>query len=182
MQDNYNRGGFIAFVGSVVFSLAFMAYVSLMHKGVDLKEVQQAAATAAANQAGATADGEPADVDVSKIAKPWEENKDMVAHGRHVFLTNCAMCHGQKGMGDGPAGASLNPHPRNFVEGKWKQGGRTQDLYKTLITGIPGSGMVSFKALPKIDRWSLVQYIRSITHNKVPDDPKALEDFAKTAE
>lgn len=184
MQDNYNRGGFIAFVGSVVFSLAFMAYISLFHKGIDLKEVQQDQVAAAVNNPGGAAapNGEPADADVSKVEKPWISSPEMIAHGRHVFLTNCAMCHGQHGMGDGPAGASLNPHPRNFVEGKWKQGGRTQDLFKTLITGVPGSGMVSFKALPKIDRWSLVHYIRSITHNKVPDDAKALEAFAKTAE
>lgn len=181
MQDNYNRGGFIAFVGSVIFSLVFMAYVALMHKGIDLKEVQQAQATA--TEAGtAAAGGEPADADVSKAAKPWESSDDMIAHGRHVFLNNCAMCHGQKGMGDGPAGMSLNPRPRNFVEGKWKQGGRSQDLFKTLVVGVPGSSMVSFKSLPKNDRWALVHYIRSITQNKVPDDAKALEDFAKTAE
>ena len=180
MQDNYNRGGFIAFVGSVVFSLAFMAYVALMHKGIDLKEVQEN--QTAANAAAAAASGEPADVDVSKNDKPWVESKDMVAHGRKTFLNNCAMCHGQQGLGDGPAGASLNPKPRNFVEGKWKQGGRTQDLFKTLQTGIPGSSMVSFKSLPKNDRWALVQYIRSITKNKVPDDQKQLEAYAKTAE
>jgi mono/diheme cytochrome c family protein len=176
MNDNYNRGGFIAFIGSVVFSLAFMAYISLAYKGVDLKEVRVEAA-AAANAAA----GEPPDSDISKIAKPWEPSQDMVNHGRHVFLTNCSMCHGQGGLGDGPAGMSLNPRPRNFVEGKWKQGGRTQDLFKTLQTGIPGSSMVSFQALPVNDRWSLVQYIRSITHNKIADDPKALEEFAKTA-
>lgn len=182
MQDNYNRGGFIAFVGSVGFSLAFMAYISLMHKGIDLKEVQpkEVAEQAAAVAAGAPA--EPADADVSKIAKPWVSSPELIAHGRKVFVTNCAMCHGQGGKGDGPAGQSLNPRPRNFVEGKWKQGGRTQDLYKTLITGIPGSSMVSFKALPKEDRWSLVAYIRSITENKVPDELKQLEEFAKTAE
>ena len=181
MQDNYNRGGFIAFVGSVIFSLAFMAYVSLMHKGIDLKEVQQEQAMANQN-GGAAPGGEAADADVSNVAKPWESSPDMIAHGRKVFVTNCAMCHGQEGKGDGPAGMSLNPRPRNFIEGKWKQGGRTQDLFKTLITGIPGSSMVSFKALPKNDRWSLVHYIRSITQNKVPDDAKALEAFAKTAE
>lgn len=180
MQDNYNRGGFIAFVGSVAFSIGFMIWLSVFHKGIDLKEVheEQAAATATT---GAATGGEPADVDVSKVAKPWVSTAEMIAHGRHVFTTNCAMCHGQSGLGDGPAGASLNPRPRNFVEGKWKQGGRTQDLFKTLQTGVPGSSMVSFQALPVNDRWSLIHYIRSITHNKVPDDAKQLEEFAKTA-
>ncbi len=91
------------------------------------------------------------------------------------------MCHGESGKGDGIAGASLNPKPRNFIEGKWKQGGKTMDLFKTLQTGVPGSSMVSFSALPVNDRWSLVQYLRSITENKVADDPKQLEEFAKNA-
>jgi mono/diheme cytochrome c family protein len=180
MQDNYNRGGFIAFVGSVVFSLGFMAYVALMHKGIDLKEVQENQAIAAA--AAPAVPGEPADVDVSKNDRPWISSDDMIAHGRHVFLNNCAMCHGPQGLGDGPAGKALNPPPRNFVEGKWKQGGHAEDLFKTLLTGVPGSSMVSFKALPKNDRWALVEYIRSITHNKIADDAKHLEAFGKTAE
>lgn len=182
MQDNYNRGGFIAFIGSVVFSLGFMAYVSLMNKGIDLKEIQENQALQQTQAAGGAAGGEPADVDVSKVPNPWVATKDLEAHGRKVFVTNCAMCHGQDGKGDGPAGASLNPKPRNFVEGKWKQGGSSADLYKTLVTGIPGSSMVSFKSLPKVDRWSLVAYIRSITQNKVADDPAKLEAYAKTAE
>jgi len=33
-----------------------------------------------------------------------------------------------------------------------------------------------------VDRWSLVHFIRSITHNKIKDDPKKLEEFGKTAE
>ena len=42
--------------------------------------------------------------------------------------------------------------------------------------------MVSFKHLPIKHRWALVQMIRSITKNKVPDNEEQLESFAKTAE
>lgn len=179
MGDSYNRGGFIVFIFSVVFSLGFMAYVSFFHEGIDLKEVHEQVETGATQTQAAA---EPADVDVSKIAKPWDtSNKDMVAHGRHVFTNTCALCHGPNGMGDGPAGASLNPKPRNFVEGKWKQGGHSQDLFKTVSGGIPGSAMVGFNALPVNDRWALVAYIRSITKNLIADDAKAVEEFAKTA-
>jgi mono/diheme cytochrome c family protein len=176
MQDNYNRGGFYAFLFSIVFTLAFMFYISLMHKGIDLKEVHIQTPNDNAQAAAVVAD-----VDVTNVKEPWVSSPDMIAHGKKVFATNCAMCHGAEGKGDGPAGVSLNPRPRNFIEGKWKQGGRSQDLFKTLQTGIPGSSMVSFSALPANDRWSLIHFIRSITQNKIPDDPKALEAYAKTA-
>jgi hypothetical protein len=42
--------------------------------------------------------------------------------------------------------------------------------------------MASFSHLPKKDRWSVIQYIRSITHNKIPDDPAKVEQFAQTAQ
>ncbi|GEM_PF-778621 len=42
------------------------------------------------------------------------------AKGKVIFTTNCASCHGEGGKGDGPVGAALNPHPRDFTEAKFK--------------------------------------------------------------
>lgn len=173
-NDSYNRGGFYAFLFSMVFSLGFFVYIVFVHPGIDLKEVKEQAPEAAAEQTVAVAD-------ISKIDQPWVENDDMIAHGAKVFSNNCAICHGPKGEGDGPGGKGLNPAPRNFVEGKWKKGGTSIGLFEVLQNGLPPSAMVSFSALPVKDRWSLVQYIRSITKNKVKDDPAKLEAFAKTA-
>lgn len=175
--DSYNRGGFIAFAFSMAFSLLFFVYVSFLHPGVDLKEIPEAAAPEQMQAQAPTSA-----VDVKSIPDPWKENPALVEHGQQVYTTNCAVCHGPTGAGDGPAGASLNPPPRNFVEGKWTQGGSSIDLFKTLQTGVPGTSMVSFSHLPVVDRWALVQYIRSITKNKVPDDPAKLEAFGKSAQ
>jgi len=40
---DYNRGGFIAFMFSMVFTLAFFVYIAFIHPGVDLHEIQPAA-------------------------------------------------------------------------------------------------------------------------------------------
>ncbi len=177
-QDTYNRGGMNAFLFSIIFSLAFFVYVGVIRPGIDLKEVPEEAMSGAPAQAQAAA---PAAVDISGVEKPWEPNEDMAKHGAVVYKANCAVCHGDTGQGDGPAGKALVPPPRNFVEGKWKQGGSSKDLYLTLQKGVPGTSMVGFGHLPKADRWALVQHIRSITNDKVADDPAALEAFAKTA-
>lgn len=176
-NDSYNRGGFIAFIFSMVFSLAFFVWVTFMHPGINLKEIPEAA-QASADAAGAE---QTKTVDMSKVEKPWAENPEVAAYGAKVYANNCAVCHGPKGLGDGPAGASLNPPPRNFVQGKWTVGGDSISLFKTIQNGIPGSSMASFGHLPVADRWALVQFIRSITENKVKDDPAKLEAFAKTA-
>ncbi|MCB0386285.1 MAG: cytochrome c, partial [Bdellovibrionales bacterium] len=94
----------------------------------------------------------------------------------------CAVCHGKEGKGNGPASSGLVPPPRNLVEGKWKQGGSSKDLFVTMEMGVPGTSMIGFAHLPKIQRWALVHYLRSITMNKVEDDLDELERFGQTAE
>lgn len=169
-REEYNKGGMIAFVFSSVFCLLFFVYISFIEKGVDLKEIPEQAAGGEA----------PAAFDITKIEKPWVENVEVVAYGQKVYMNNCASCHGKEGKGDG---APLNPPPRNFVEGNWKQGGSSADLYKTIAQGFVGNPtMASFKHLPKADRWALVQYIRSITQNKVADDAAKLDAYGPTAE
>lgn len=177
-KDTYNRGGFIAFLFSMAFSLVFFVYVTVVHPGINLKEVPEPVQAAQPAAGGA---GPAKEIDIAKVEKPWVEDEGVAAHGAKIFANNCAVCHGPKGLGDGPAGLSLNPRPRNFIEGKWKVGGDSISLFKTVQNGIPGSSMASFAHIPAADRWSLVQFIRSITQNKVKDDPAKVEAFAKTA-
>jgi caa(3)-type oxidase subunit IV len=89
---------------------------------------------------------------------------EQVAHGKEVYDVNCAVCHGATGNGDGIGGAALNPKPRNFHSpvGEWKNGPSAKSIYVTLVYGIPGSGMASYKALPATDRIALAHYVRSM--------------------
>ncbi|MCM2282568.1 MAG: hypothetical protein NDI61_12060, partial [Bdellovibrionaceae bacterium] len=58
-QNHYNTGGYIAFIGSMVFTILFFIYISFIHKGVDLKEVTQPDAPASETQ-GAPGEAPPA--------------------------------------------------------------------------------------------------------------------------
>lgn len=167
--DQHNKGGLWAFLFSVAFCCVFFVYVAFIHPDVDLKEVTPESEVSAPK------------VDLTAIEKPWEENADMISHGAKVYQNNCAVCHGEKGMGDGPGGAAVKPPPRNFVEGKWTKGGQSHELFKTVSEGIAGTSMAPFQHLSKTDRWAVVQFIRSITNNKVKDDPAAVEKFAASA-
>lgn len=165
-QSDYNKGGMIAFVFSLVVSLVVFVYVSFFSGGVDLKEVDEKALAVEQTVAGADAAAAPQKIDVSNVTEPWIPTDDLIAHGKQLYQTNCAMCHGPEGRGDGPAGLSLNPRPRNLVEGNWKKGGGRLGLFRVLQEGIPGTSMQSYKHLPVVDRWALVHFIQSITENK----------------
>lgn len=176
-QGDHNKGGMIAFVFSMAITILFFVYVSFFSGGVDLQEIaEEAAVEQTVAEGGAE---EPKKIDVSNVQDPWIPTEDLIAHGQKLYQVNCAMCHGAEGKGDGVAGASLNPKPRNLVEGKWKIGGTRLALYQVLHDGIPGTSMQSYQHLSAVDRWAMVHFIRSITDNKVNDSDSEVAEKAK---
>ena len=106
-------------------------------------------------------------VDVAVAILPTDS---ILTRGREVYRANCASCHGDAGMGDGPAGLALNPPPRNFhVATGWTNGARISDLYRTLQEGIVRNGMASYAYLPPSDRFALIHLLRSF-HPAPPVD------------
>lgn len=98
-------------------------------------------------------------VDLEVVKNP---TPDFIAKGKELFDNNCKSCHGDNGMGDGPAGAMLNPKPRNFhaVDG-WTNGRNIDQMYKTLQEGVPKTGMAAYEYMPKVDRFEILAYVRT---------------------
>ena len=95
-----------------------------------------------------------------KDAKP-----ELLAYGKNLYAMQCQTCHGADGKGDGPAAAALDPKPRDFTAGYWKQGGVPSQIFNTVSNGIPGSPMAPFSSLSVKDRWALVHYVHSLAPN-----------------
>lgn len=99
-------------------------------------------------------------MDLTLINNPTNE---LINKGKELFAANCSSCHGEQGNGDGPAGAALNPKPRNFHQKDgWTNGRNFSDMYKTLQEGIIKNGMSAYEYLPPIDRVALIHFIRSL--------------------
>ncbi|MCB1160088.1 MAG: cytochrome c [Leptospiraceae bacterium] len=88
--------------------------------------------------------------------------------GQELFSQNCASCHGEKGLGDGPAAAALNPKPRKFnaPASEWKNGNTEDKILKTLNEGISGSPMVAYKHLGDENLKALAKYILFLSKQK----------------
>ncbi len=87
-----------------------------------------------------------------------------------MFVPNCARCHGREGGGDGPMSGRLYPKPRNYHPGVFKfaavEGGskpRRIDLVRTLVQGLPGSAMPSFRGMSLAELSALVDYVRYLS-------------------
>lgn len=117
-------------------------------------------------------------VDVKKLSVKTPE---LVDKGKQLFTNTCVSCHGNEGKGDGVAGASLNPKPRNFTDlSGWKNGPKFNQIYKTLQEGITGSAMPSFSNIPPEDRIALIHYIQSFRNDYPPVSDAEIAELDKT--
>lgn len=112
------------------------------------------------------------------VAKPGPFKKvsdaDMaktVEAGKTSFTTNCVVCHGDKGDGNGPAGAAMNPKPRNLM-GDWKDfknlakakgksdpSSLAEAVYDTVTNGLKGTSMAGYAHLKDEERIALSYFV-----------------------
>lgn len=86
---------------------------------------------------------------------------DAAIVGADLFQTNCAACHGPQGHGDGPAGASLDPAPKNLPE---LSATATDDyLFWRISTGREGTSMPGWKGILTDEQiWQIISFIRTL--------------------
>ena len=81
--------------------------------------------------------------------------------GAQVFESSCAMCHGSEGHGDGPAGQSLDPRPKNLAEVQTQVG--DDYLFWRIHDGKPGTSMVAWKGILSDEQiWQTVSFLRTL--------------------
>lgn len=108
----------------------------------------------------------------------------LVGKGREVYeKAGCGECHGRTGRGDGPSAGQLkdewgNPiRPADLTRRPFKGGSTPRDLFRTLITGLGGTPMPSYRdALTDEELWALVYYVDSLAPRGVREDVVAGEE------
>lgn len=55
--------------------------------------------------------------------------------GEGLYQARCATCHGQTGVGDGPASRGLQPLPRNLRTAAWQDAISDDHLRTTILSG-----------------------------------------------
>lgn len=95
----------------------------------------------------------------SNIVNPLLSNEDATKEGKKLYKQLCSICHGDRGKGDGIAGASLNPRPANFSSISI-QNQSDGALYWKINEG--RAPMASYKdLLNENQKWQLINFIRT---------------------
>lgn len=126
--------------------------------------------------------GEAATRSPIPLSQQPEFTPALVDQGRRIYAAmGCALCHGETGKGDGGSSWSLKDDagwplpPADFTTGVYKAGSTASDLYRTIMVGVPGTPMPSFRSAmaagikvegvdPGVDMaWALTAYLQSLT-------------------
>jgi mono/diheme cytochrome c family protein len=101
----------------------------------------------------------PATIDsMAALRNPTPPSDSSLANGRKYFQINCAVCHGDRAMGDGPATKFGMPGIN-----------LTQDITKARADGYifgmirNGRGLMPpYNRIEEMDRWDVVNYLRAL--------------------
>lgn len=94
---------------------------------------------------------------------PSATDEASIGRGQAIYTQHCATCHGESGMGDGPAGASLDPPASPIAH-------TSQMLADDYLFWRLSEGGLSFKTampawkdiLDENQRWDVLHYVRAL--------------------
>ncbi len=98
---------------------------------------------------------------------PTPDTSETVAAGKASYDRLCAVCHGARGRGDGPAAFTMNPRPLDLkVHVPLHAPG---EHFHWISEGIPATAMPGWRAqLSETERWQLVRHIQRLAATPLP--------------
>ena len=108
----------------------------------------------------------------SRVAVPPAppKSRNLMAEGLRLYRdAECAKCHGDRGIGDGPSAPGMKDdwgwptRPSDLTWRPLKRGSAPAEIYLTIATGLSGSPMPSYgDSLDGQEIWALVSYLESL--------------------
>jgi len=96
-----------------------------------------------------------------RMKNPIRATSASIRKGKSLFAEYCAMCHGDRGKGDGPMAEALETKPGDLTDRARMSAQSDGELFWKIAKGNPP--MPDFeKTLSREEIWHLVNYIRTL--------------------
>jgi cytochrome c553 len=148
----------------------FLLFAALVISSLVLAACGGGGAANNGGEAGGGAQGEALDrpeppAEYASMTNPHEGDDAAAQAGQQIYQTNCASCHGESGLGDGPAAAALDPAPQDLRDNE--EGLSDAYLHWRIAEGgqmAPfNSAMPAWKNTLSEDQiWQVVTYLRTL--------------------
>ena len=89
-----------------------------------------------------------------------------VARGRELYVRECAACHGEKGLGDGPRAAELKSPPTPLADPRYLAGRTGDELFQAISGGVRGVDHDWSGTLREEDRRAIVEYLWTFLYDR----------------
>ena len=96
----------------------------------------------------------------SFYASPTGYSASSIRHGADLFATHCAVCHGRRGRGDGPAGRFFRVKPSDLTADH-VYGHTDGDIFWWITNGIGDVMPPLGVALDEDARWNVIDFVRA---------------------
>jgi mono/diheme cytochrome c family protein len=97
-----------------------------------------------------------------KAVNPSKATPTSLAAGKKAYSSDCAMCHGKEGAGDGDLAADMKLKLRDYREAASLDKMSDGDLYAIIVNG--KGQMMGEEGRMKPDQiWDVVNYVRSLS-------------------
>ncbi|MCB1862424.1 MAG: cytochrome c [Gammaproteobacteria bacterium] len=98
------------------------------------------------------------------LKNPLPASTENISAGKMLYQTQCSVCHGASGVGDGPAGKQLAPRPANLAVSRSLPVATDAFFFWTLSEGGKpfDTAMPAFEArLSDKEIWQITRYINA---------------------
>lgn len=100
---------------------------------------------------------------------PVAADSDSLTNGKKYYESDCALCHGATGAGDGNFSGLLNKYPPANLLDEDRKSLSDGAIFMTITDGVPGRMPNLRENLPTAEmRWDVVNYVRLLQHQSEP--------------
>lgn len=125
-----------AFLGTILFAIVYLYRYHVAHSAPLMEEEYKTEMAEAEAAIKAYQEAHGGAIDENNVVM-LTEAADLDA-GKTIFATNCVPCHGANGEGN-----AVGP---NMTDSYYIHGGSIKDIFRTIKTGVPEKGMISWSS------------------------------------